>query len=70
MAKKTVVKKLDSETLKEITNHVIDRLREEETGSAKARYDRRRANTRMLLRNYRSFTDHAAKAIYKAAHMD
>jgi hypothetical protein len=63
-------KKLDSDTLKEITSYVIAKLREEENNTAKFRYDKRRANTKMLLRNYRSLADHCESAIYDASQAD
>jgi len=66
---KTAVK-LDNDVLREITNIVIDRLREEEKAAAKARNDRRKANTKLLLRNYRSLVDHCESATYTASQVD
>ena len=70
MAKKEAKGKLDAETMREITNFIIDRLREEEVSAVRVRHDRKRANTKVLLRNYRSLLDHCESAIYEAAHME
>ena len=67
MAKKPTYKKLDAETLKEITNFIIERLRKEEASADKARYDKRLANVKLLLRNFRSLTAHCESSIYDAA---
>lgn len=66
MAKKQY-KKLDHETMKEICDLVLSRYGEEERHSAKARYDKRLRNTKMLLRNYRELVAHSESAIYDAA---
>ena len=57
----------EPETLKAITNIIIDRFTEEEAKLTKAHFNRRRANTKMLLRNYRSLKEHSESAIYEAA---
>ena len=62
--------KLTPDMLKLIVNIVIDKLREEEDSESQKRYDRRRANTRILLRNYRSLTAHCDSAIYDAIQMN
>jgi len=56
--------------LKEITNFVIDRLREEEATAAKTKHDKRKANTKLLLRKYRSLVDHCESAIYDTESID
>jgi len=61
---------LDADTIKAITNCIIDRLREEETTAREARYDKRLASTKLLLRNYRSLCDHCESAIYDASQVD
>jgi hypothetical protein len=61
---------IDPDFLKGIANFIIDRLREEEANMTKARYDRSRANTKTLLRNYRSFVEHCENAVYEASQMD
>lgn len=68
--KSTQYKKLDPELMKEITAFVIDCYKEEEARAVKTRHDRKRANTKLLLRNYRSLVDHCESAIYDAAQMD
>jgi len=66
-----IIKKcLSGNTLHSITNIVIDRLRKEESFIEKMRYDRRIANTRLLLRNYRSLVDHFENSVYTASHVD
>ena len=70
MAKKNPKSKLDADTIKEITNFVIDKLREEETTASKVKYDKRRASTKLLLRNYRSLMDHCESAIYDISQVD
>jgi len=69
MAKQAAVK-LGDGVLQEITNIVIDRLRAEEAAAAKAQYDRRKANTKLLLRNYRSLVEHCESATYTASQVD
>ena len=44
----------------------MDYLAEEREKTRKSRYDRRLHNTRLLLKNYRSFKKHAEGAIYNA----
>lgn len=44
----------------------MDYLAEERAKSKKSRYDRRLHNTRLLLKNYRLFKQHAAGAIFNA----
>ena len=69
MAKKTKYQ-IDADMLKDIVGFVKDTLREEEKTAAKARYDRRRASTKLLLRNYRSLIDHCESAIYDVSQVD
>ena len=61
---KTPSVKIDKETLKTLADHVIDRLRTEEISFAKSRYDKRRANVKLLLREYGALVDHCRSAIY------
>ena len=70
MANQEVALKLESAVLKEITNFVIDRLREEEASATKIRRDRRKACTKLLLRNYRSLVNHCESAIYDTESVD
>ena len=71
MAKKTVIyQKLDPEMMKEITGYVIDTLREEEAASAQASHGKKRANIKLLLRNYRDIVDHVEDAVYDAIQLD
>ena len=70
MAKKAIEKKMSADMMKEITNFVIDRLREEETATAKAKFDRKKANTKLLLRSYRSLVDHCESSTYTASQVD
>ena len=44
----------------------MDYLAEEKEKARKSRYDRRLRNTRLLLKNYRSFKRHAQGAIFNA----
>jgi len=68
--KKRTYEKIDGETIKEITQVVVDVLREEESKAVKERHDRKRANMKILLRNYRSLVDHCESAIYEASQAD
>lgn len=70
MSKKKEVKKLDPEMLKQITRFVIDRIREEESATAQLQRDKRRASTKLLLRNYRSLVDHCENASFTAAQVE
>jgi uncharacterized membrane-anchored protein YjiN (DUF445 family) len=70
MPKGNTYRKIDSDTIKEITLTVIACLKEEEAKTAKTRHNRKRANTKALLRNYRSFVEHSDSAIYDATHLD
>jgi hypothetical protein len=63
-------KKLDPETIKEITNCVIKNLREEEPKIIRERHNRMRANIKQVLRKYRDLQAHADKAVYKAIHAE
>jgi hypothetical protein len=59
-------KRLDSETLKEITSYVcaeFDRVQDENT---KKKHDNIRANVKALLRNYRDIAKHVDEAIVNA----
>jgi len=60
-------KKLDHETIKEITDIVIEKYKEEAEKERKARFDKRLRNTKMLLRNFRELSEHSDNAIYEAA---
>ena len=62
--------KLDNEVLREIASFVVGQYREEEAKAVKTRYNRRRANTRLLLRNYRSLVDHCDSATYTTSQVD
>jgi predicted DNA-binding protein YlxM (UPF0122 family) len=59
--------RIDPNLLKAITGYVIDRLREEERTAEKSRHNKKRANVKLLLRNYRSLSEHSEGAIYDAA---
>lgn len=62
--------KLDKDTVKAIADIVIDRLREEETSSVKERYDKRRANVKMLLKTYNALIKHYQNAVYDIEHTE
>ncbi|NLE27300.1 MAG: hypothetical protein GX625_18590 [Clostridiaceae bacterium] len=47
----------------------MDYLAEEKKQLKKGRYDRRLRNTRLLLKNYRSFRNYAKNAVYKASQL-
>jgi len=47
----------------------MDYLVEERKQLKKGRYDRRLRNTRLLLKNYRSFSNYAKNAVYKASQL-
>lgn len=47
----------------------MDYLTEERKQLKKGRYDRRLRNTRLLLKNYRSFRNYAKNAVYKASQL-
>jgi len=63
--KNAAYRKLTSELIQEIVTCVVIAVREEDESRIKERYDRKRSNTRMLLRNYRSLCDHSKSAIYE-----
>lgn len=44
----------------------LNHIEEEKKAHRKGRYDKRLRNTRLLLKNYRAFKDHAAGAVYSA----
>jgi len=48
---------------------VMEYLTEERKQLKKGRYDRRLRNTRLLLKNYRSFRNYAKNAVYKASQL-
>ena len=48
----------------------MDKLEEERREYAKERADRRLRNTRLLLKNYRMFKEHAKNAVYKIEQLD
>ena len=70
MAKQATAKRLDAALVKEITNCVIDRLREEEKKAAITQQDKRRASTRLLLQNYRILVDHFESAVFTTSQVD
>ena len=70
MAKQATAKRLDAALVKEITNCVIDRLREEEKKAAITQQDKRRAGTKLLLKNYRILVDHIESAVYTPSQVD
>jgi len=61
--------KLDAKMMEQITNFIIDRLRKEEAVASKERYNKKKANTKLLLRNYRSLVGHCENATYTAQHV-
>jgi len=63
-------RKLDSDTISEITSCVIDRRREEAEKQDEARHDSRRANIKLLLRHYRDIAAYADNALYDAARIE
>jgi hypothetical protein len=70
MPKNTTTRKLDKETLQEIVLFVKDTIREEERSNASARHKRKIANTKILLRNFRSLRKHCENAVYDADTID
>ena len=48
------------------TKAAMDYLTEEKKAQQKGRYDRRLRNTRLLLKNYRTFKQHAQGAVFNA----
>ena len=70
MAKQAMAKGLDAALVKEITNCVIDRLRDEEKKAVKTQMDKRRASTRLLLQNYRILVDHFESAVFTVSQVD
>lgn len=48
------------------TKAAMDYLEEEKSAQRKGRYDRRLRNTRLLLKNYRTFKQHAQGAVFNA----
>ena len=48
------------------TKAAMDYLEEEKNAQRKGRYDRRLRNTRLLLKNYRTFKQHAQGAVFNA----
>ncbi len=68
---------LDDHTLEVIANTACEFLREEEKKAekrkdeiAKNQYNKKRANTKILLRNYRSLVIHSDTAIYEATQIE
>ena len=70
MAKQEVNINLESALLKTITNFVIDKYHEVASADAKSRYDKRKASTKLLLRNYRSLVEHCESAVYDTESID
>jgi hypothetical protein len=70
MTEKREYRKIDPELAKEITTHVIDTLREEETRRVRVRNDRKRANVKLLLRKYRQLVSHVEEAVYDASQVE
>lgn len=70
MAKKATGYKLTDGLLEAVIHVAIDKYKQEELDSAQARYDRRRASTKLLLKNYRSLKDHCENAVYDADAFD
>jgi len=70
MANQEAILKLEDAMLKQITHFVIDKLREEESAMAKSRYAKKKASTKLLMRNYRSLADHCESAIYDTESVD
>ena len=62
--------RLDPVLAKEITDFIIDKLREEETKLVKARHDHKRANVKLLLRKYRGIVENVSKSVYDAVHIE
>ena len=61
---------LDAGTLKAITDFAIEKYREVEFNAAQARYDKRKANTKLLLKHYRSLVEHCESATFTASQVD
>lgn len=59
-------KRLDSETLKEITMFVSSELDRQHEENAKKKRNRVRANVKILLRNYRDILEHVEEAVVEA----
>jgi len=70
MAKKPEYKQLTPVLMKEISDYIISTLREEEESLVQNRYDRKRANIKLLLRNYRDIVKYVDKAAYEASELD
>jgi hypothetical protein len=66
MTKKKTYRRLDSETLKEITGYVREELEKSEDELIKRRHDKQRANVKLLLRSYRDITLYVNEAIADA----
>ncbi|MCL2357006.1 MAG: hypothetical protein FWC70_07600 [Defluviitaleaceae bacterium] len=69
-AKKATGFKLTDEMMEVISNFAIDKYKKTEEESVKARYDKRLANTKLLLKNYRALTDHGESAVCSSDHDD
>ena len=66
MSKPKQYKRLDHETIREITDCVLDKFSEERDRDKKNTYDKRLRNTKLLLQNYRDFEAHSDYALYEA----
>ena len=66
MGRKVTGYKLTGDLLEAVVHLAIDKYRQEQEDDAKVRYDKRRASTKLLLRNYRSLKDHCENAVYDA----
>ena len=62
--------KLDTATLKEITELVIKYHEEEKARATKIHHDTKRANVKLLLRKYREIVTHVDRAVYKVSQLD
>ncbi|MCL1999300.1 MAG: HTH domain-containing protein [Turicibacter sp.] len=56
---------MSKEELQQITDHIRATLKAEETKLIKARHDKKRANIRLLLRNYRNIVRHVEYTEYE-----
>jgi len=59
--------RLSDEHIQRIVDMTLDRLRQKEVEERKARYDRRFANTKLLLKNFRAFAEMESSSIYEAS---
>ncbi|MCL2223586.1 MAG: hypothetical protein FWB96_01315 [Defluviitaleaceae bacterium] len=69
-AKKITGFKLTQEMIETISNFAIDKYKKTEQDAVKARFDKRLANTKLLLKNYRLLIDHCDNAVYETDNDD